>query len=149
GLAALFYGYAKLGKWDLGLTTNGFLAGLVAITCPCYWVSTTGAFLIGVGGAVVMIWTIDALVYLRIDDPIGAVPVHLGAGIFGTLSLGLFATREVSRTTPTGVALSTKVAGLFYGGGAAQLLAQAIGSASGLPATLAGRGGPVCSVDAN
>ena len=47
GLAALFYAYARVGKWDLGLTTNGFLAGLVAITCPCYWVSPTGAFFIG------------------------------------------------------------------------------------------------------
>jgi Amt family ammonium transporter len=137
GLAALFYGYAKLGKWDLGLTTNGFLAGLVAITCPCYWVSPTGAFFIGVGGAVVMIWAIDALEYLRIDDPIGAVPVHLGAGIFGTLSLGLFATGEFGVPTPTGVDLSTKVSGLFYGGGAGQLLAQAIGSASVVLATLA------------
>src|SRR5580765_483217 len=137
GLAALFYGYAKLGKWDLGLTTNGFLAGLVAITCPCYWVSPTGAFFIGVGGAVVMIWAIDALEYLRIDDPIGAVPVHLGAGIFGTLSLGLFATGEFGVPTPTGVDLSTKVSGLFYGGGAGQLLAQLIGSASVVAATLA------------
>ena len=48
GLAALFYAYARVGKWDLGLTTNGFLAGLVAITCPCYWVSPTGAFFIGI-----------------------------------------------------------------------------------------------------
>jgi Amt family ammonium transporter len=137
GLAALFYGYVKLGKWDLGITTNGFLAGLVAITCPCYWVSPTGAFMIGVGGAVVMMWAIDALEYLRIDDPIGAVPVHLVAGIWGTLSLGLFATGEFGVPTPTGVDLSTKVAGLFYGGGAAQLLAQAIGSASVVAATLA------------
>jgi Amt family ammonium transporter len=137
GLAALFYGYAKLGKWDLGITTNGFLAGLVAITCPCYWVSPTGAFMIGVGGAVVMIWAIDALEYLRIDDPIGAVPVHLVAGIWGTLSLGIFATGEFGVPTATGVDLSTKVTGLFYGGGTAQLLAQAIGSASIVAATLA------------
>jgi ammonium transporter, Amt family len=137
GLAALFYGYAKTGKWDLGISTNGFLAGLVAITCPCYWVSPTGAFMIGIGGAIVMIWAIDALEYLRIDDPIGAVPVHLVAGIWGTLSLGLFATGEFGVPTPTGVDLSTKVAGLFYGGGAAQLLAQAIGSASVVGATLA------------
>jgi Amt family ammonium transporter len=137
GLAALFYGYAKLGKWDLGITTNGFLAGLVAITCPCYWVSPTGAFMIGVGGAVVMVWAIDALEYLRIDDPIGAVPVHLVAGIWGTLSLGFFATGEFGVPTATGVDLSTKVTGLFYGGGTAQLLAQAIGSASVVAATLA------------
>src|SRR5262249_17115585 len=88
GLAAPFYGYVKTSKWDLAVTTNGFLAGLVAITCPCYWVSPTGAFFIGIGGALVMVWATDALEYLRIDDPIGAVPVHLAAGIWGTLSLG-------------------------------------------------------------
>ena len=60
-----------------GITTNGFLAGLVAITCPCYWVSPTGAFFIGIVAGVVVIWAIDALEYLRIDDPIGAVPVHM------------------------------------------------------------------------
>ena len=73
GLTALFYAYARVGKWDLGLTTNGFLAGLVAITCPCYWVSPTGAFFIGIVAGIVVIWAIDALEYLRIDDPIGAV----------------------------------------------------------------------------
>ena len=92
GLAALFYAYARVGKWDLGLTTNGFLAGLVAITCPCYWVSPTGAFFIGLVAGFAVIWATDALEYLRIDDPIGAVPVHLVCGIWGTLSLGLFAT---------------------------------------------------------
>ena len=137
GLAALFYGYAKLGKWDLGYTTNGFLAGLVAITCPCYWVSPTGAFFVGIGGAVAMIWVMDLLEYVRIDDPIGAVPVHLGAGIFGTLSLGLFATGEYGLPTPTGVDVSTTVKGLFYGGGTTQLVAQLIGSASVVFATLA------------
>src|SRR6478736_750069 len=137
GLAALFYGYAKLGKWDLGVTTNGFLAGLVAITCPCYWVSPTGAFFIGIGGAMVMMWAVEALEYLRIDDPIGAVPVHLAAGIWGTLSLGLFATGEYGLPTPMGVDVSTTVSGLLYGGGAAQLIAQAIGSASVVAATLA------------
>ena len=58
-------------------TVNGFLAGLVAITCPCYWVSPTGAFFIGIGGALVVVLAIDVLEYLRIDDPIGAVPVHM------------------------------------------------------------------------
>src|SRR5439155_1321297 len=63
GLAALFYGYVKSGTWDLSYTTNGFLAGLVAITCPCYWVSPTGAFLIGLISAVVLILAIDLLEY--------------------------------------------------------------------------------------
>src|SRR5206468_2054539 len=137
GLTALFYAYARVGKWDLGLTVNGFLAGLVAITCPCYWVSPVGAFLIGVGGGLVVIWATDALEYLRIDDPIGAVPVHLIGGIWGTLSLGLFATGAYGLPTPTGMDSSTVVKGLLYGGGSAQLLSQAIGSAAVVSATLA------------
>jgi Amt family ammonium transporter len=137
GLAALFYAYARVGKWDLGLTTNGFLAGLVAITCPCYWVSPTGAFFIGLVAGVVVIWAIDALEYLRIDDPIGAVPVHMVAGIWGTLSLGLFATGAYGVPTATGVDTSTVVKGLFYGGGTAQLVAQAIGSGAITFSTLA------------
>jgi len=137
GLAALFYGYAKSTSWDLSYTTNGFLAGLVAITCPCYWVSPTGAFFIGIVGAVVMIMAIDALEYLRIDDPIGAVPVHMVAGIWGTLSLGLFATGQYGVPTPMGVDTSTVVKGLLYGGGTGQLMAQAIGSGTTLAATLA------------
>jgi Amt family ammonium transporter len=139
GLSALFYAYARVGKWDLGITTNGFLAGLVAITCPCYWVSPTGAFFIGIVAGIVVIWAIDALEYLRIDDPIGAVPVHLVAGIWGTLSLGLFATGAYGAPTPMGADTSASmiVKGLFYGGGTAQLVAQAIGSFSISLATLA------------
>src|SRR6185436_10507123 len=136
GLAALFYAYMRVKKWDLGITTNGFLAGLVAITCPCYWVSPTGAFFIGVVAGFVVIWAIDALEYVRIDDPIGAVPVHLCCGIWGTVSLGLFATGQFGLPTPTGMD-TTIVKGLFYGGGAQQLIAQAIGSAAVVGATLA------------
>src|SRR5262249_15831393 len=101
GLTSLFYIYFRVKKWDLGITTNGFLAGLVAITCPCYWVSPTGAFFIGIGAGLVVIWAIDLLEYVRIDDPIGAVPVHLVAGIWGTLSLGLFATGAYGAPTST------------------------------------------------
>src|SRR5712675_812953 len=137
GLTALFYVYRRVGKWDLGITTNGFLAGLVAITCPCYWVSPTGAFFIGLVAGFAVIWATDALEYLRVDDPIGAVPVHLVCGIWGTLSLGLFATGAYGLPTPTGVDTSTVVKGLFYGGGTAQLMAQAIGSAAVTLSTLA------------
>jgi Amt family ammonium transporter len=137
GLTALFYGYMRVQKWDLGLTTNGFLAGLVGITCPCYWVSPTGAFFIGAVAGIVVIWATDALEYVRIDDPIGAVPVHLVCGIWGTLSLGLFATGQYGLPTPTGMDASVAVKGLFYGGGATQLMAQAIGSGAVVFATLA------------
>jgi Amt family ammonium transporter len=138
GLAALFYAYARVGKWDLGLTVNGFLAGLVAITCPCYWVSPTGAFFIGIVAGVVVIWATDFLEWVRIDDPIGAVPVHLVCGIWGTVSLGLFATGQYGAPTPTGADTSAAVLvrGLFYGGGTGQLIAQVIGSAAVCGATL-------------
>lgn len=137
GLTALLFSYARTKKWDLGLTVNGFLGGLVAITCPCYWVDPVGAFFIGIVAALVVIWGLSALEYLRIDDPIGAVPVHLVAGIWGTLSLGLFATGAYGLPTPTGADTSTVVTGLFYGGGLTQLGIQALGSGATVLATLA------------
>ncbi len=97
GLAAMFYAYPQTKKWDLGFTVNGFLAGLVAITCPCYWVTPTGAVILGAVAGVIVVMGVNLLEYLRIDDPIGAVPVHGFAGIWGTLSLGLFASGSVRR----------------------------------------------------
>src|SRR5690242_8818755 len=138
GLTALAWSYFKTdGKWDLALTVNGFLAGLVAITCPCYWVDPEGAFLLGIGAGIVMMWGIDLLEYLRIDDPIGAVPVHMIGGIWGTLSLGLFATGAYGAPTATGADTSSVVTGLLYGGGLSQLGAQALGSGATVVATLA------------
>jgi ammonium transporter, Amt family len=127
-LVALFIAYFRLKKWDCGITINGFLAGLVAITCPCYWVNQTGAIIIGAVAAVVMIVGVDLLEHFRIDDPIGAVPVHGVAGIWGTLSLGLFATGQYGVPGATGADTSTTVTGLFWGGGLTQLKAQFIGS---------------------
>src|SRR5216684_2591711 len=98
GLTSILYGYFKMKTWDAGYTTNGFLAGLVAITCPCYWVSPTGAVLLGGIAGVLVIVGVDLLEYLRIDDPIGAVPVHGFCGIWGTLSLGLFASGQFGAT---------------------------------------------------
>src|SRR3984893_6316144 len=73
GLTAMFAAYSYTKKWDAGFTTNGFLAGLVAITCPCYWVSPTGAVLLGGIAGVLVVLGVELLEYLRIDDPIGAV----------------------------------------------------------------------------
>jgi len=136
GLVCLFVSYFRSKVWDLGLTVNGFLGGLVAITCPCYWVDPTGAFFIGILGAVAVIVGTDVLEYLRIDDPIGAVPVHMFGGITGTLSLGLFAAGVYGYPTPTGADTSTVLTGLFYGGGVSLLATQAIGSAAVTAATL-------------
>jgi Amt family ammonium transporter len=128
GMAALLISYIRSKKWDLGLTVNGFLAGLVAITCPCYWVDPVGAFFIGAIAGLVVYLAMELLEYLRIDDPIGAVPVHLANGIWGTLALGLFATGKYGLPTANGADTSTVVTGLFYGGGAGQFVAQLIGS---------------------
>ena len=95
-----------------------------------------GAFFIGLVAGVVVIWATDALEYLRIDDPIGAVPVHMVCGIWGTLSLGLFATGAYGLPTPTGVDATVSVKGLLYGGGTAQLMSQVIGSGAVTIATL-------------
>ncbi|MFN8379614.1 MAG: ammonium transporter [Anaerolineae bacterium] len=128
GLAALLYSYFRGKTWDLGITVNGFLAGLVAITAPCYWVDPIGAFFVGIGGTIAMIAVTELLEHFRVDDPIGAVPVHMGAGIWGTLALGLFASGAYGFATPTGANTTTTITGLFYGGGMNQLTAQIIGS---------------------
>jgi Amt family ammonium transporter len=110
------------------MSVNGFLGGLVAITCPCYWVSPAGALLIGLVAGVVVPLGVDFMEYRRWDDPIGAVPVHGMCGIWGTLSLGLFATGQFGVPTADGTDTSTVVRGLFYGGGLDQFKAQLIGS---------------------
>ena len=136
GLTAMAYAYLGSKKWDVGFTVNGFLAGLVAITCPCYWVSATGSILLGGVAGVLVVLGVELLEWLRIDDPIGAVPVHGLCGIWGTLSLGLFATGAYGSPTPTGADTSSVVTGLFYGGGTFQLVRQAIGSGATVVATL-------------
>src|SRR5436305_11924012 len=91
GLTAMAYAYVMSKKWDVSFTVNGFLAGLVAITCPCYWVSPVGAILLGGVAGVIVVLGVELLEWLRIDDHIGAVPVHCICGLCGTLSLGLLA----------------------------------------------------------
>ncbi len=130
GLTAMFVAYFMSKKWDVSFTVNGFLAGLVAITCPCYWVSPTGAIMLGGVAGVIVVYGVELLEYLRIDDPIGAVPVHGMCGIWGTLSLGLFASGEYRRDRPVRCRqLRCRLKGLFYGGGTQVLMAQVIGSA--------------------
>jgi Amt family ammonium transporter len=135
-LTAVFYMYRRFQKWDLGITVNGFLGGLVAVTAPCYWINGAGALAIGGIAGIVVILVVDLLEHLRIDDPIGAVPVHFACGIWGTLSVGLFATGQYGLPGPTGADTSAVVEGLFFGGGTTQLWAQLIGSASMTTAVL-------------
>ncbi len=124
---AFYFGLTK-GKFDVGFTLNGLLGGLVAITAPCYWVSPFGSVIIGLIGGVVVFGGVYLLEYLRVDDPVGAFSVHGLNGIWGTLSIGLFACGMYGATGPTGADDSSPVTGLFYGGGFDVLKAQAIGS---------------------
>jgi Amt family ammonium transporter len=122
GLTAMAWVYPRLKKWDMGITINGFLGGLVAITCPCYYVNATGAVILGAIAGPVVVLGIDLMEHLRIDDPIGAVAVHGCAGIWGTWSLGLFSTGQFG--VPKG---------LLWGGGsdgAKQFFAQVWGNAA-------------------
>lgn len=137
GLFAMFYAYPQTKKWDLGFTVNGFLAGLVAITCPCYWVTPFGAIMIGGVAGVVVVAGVNLLEWLRIDDPIGAVPVHGMAGIWGTISLGLFASGHYGLSGPIAPDSTYLLKGIFYGGDAAVLKAQIIGSLTITLATFA------------
>jgi Amt family ammonium transporter len=129
GLSAMFYAFIWTKKWDVSFTVNGFLAGLVAITCPCYWVNPVGAIALGGIAGVIVVLGVELLEWLRIDDPIGAVPVHGICGIWGTLSLGLFAAGEYGATGAFAPDNSAPLRGLFYGGGTSLLAAQFIGSA--------------------
>ncbi len=118
GLSSMFWMYRRIKKWDTGITVNGFLGGLVGVTAPCYWVNQVGAIIIGAVAGIIVIYAIDFIEWLRIDDPIGAVAVHGFCGIWGTLAVGLFSTGQYG------------VDGLFWGGdGAKQFGVQVMGSA--------------------
>ncbi|HQM36204.1 MAG TPA: ammonium transporter [Candidatus Marinimicrobia bacterium] len=107
-------------KWDGSMALNGTLAGLVAITAPCAFVSNSSAVIIGsIAGILVVLSVIFIDKKCKVDDPVGAISVHLTNGIWGTLALGLFAQDKFSPNT-TGD-------GLFFGGGFDLLFHQAIG----------------------
>ena len=148
GLTAMLAAYTMNKVWDVSFTVNGFLAGLVAITCPCYWVSPGGAIVLGGVAGVLVVAGVELLEWLRIDDPIGAVPVHGFCGIWGTLSLGLFACGKYGATGPIAADNSAPLKGLFYGGGTQVLVAQAIGSVIVTASTLAVALGVMYAVNA-
>ncbi|MBC7293589.1 MAG: ammonium transporter [Thermoleophilia bacterium] len=126
-LAAMFLVWKLWGKPDPSMTANGMLAGLVAITAPCAFVSPVGAFVIGVVAGLLVVGSIIFIERrLKVDDPVGAVSVHGVNGLWGLIALGLFADGSYGDGW-NGV--EGTVRGLFYGGGAGQLAAQAISAA--------------------
>lgn len=122
-IAAMFTSWVLFKKSDISMSLNGALAGLVAITAPCAFVSISSAFWIGtVAGILVVLSVVFVDKVLHIDDPVGAFSVHAVNGVWGTLSLGLFA-QDIFSPGTTGN-------GLLFGGGTKLLFAQFIGVVS-------------------
>lgn len=118
-LAATVTSWIILGKPDLGMTLNGCLAGLVAITAGCAYVSIFSSLIIGLISGFLVVLSVIGFDRLKLDDPVGALSVHLINGIFGTLAVGLFAQDNIGGVSSPN--------GLFFGGGIKLFLAQLTG----------------------
>ncbi len=113
----MIFTWIKDGKPDVSMSLNASLAGLVAITAPCDCVDALGSIIIGAVSGILVVVAVELLdKKLHIDDPVGAVAVHMANGIWGTIAVGLFSTgqNDVGK-------------GLFYGGGFGQLGIQLLG----------------------
>jgi Amt family ammonium transporter len=117
GITAMVSVWVMFGKPDLSMAMNGALAGLVAITAPCAFVDPWAALVIGAVAGVLVVVGVVFLDRMRVDDPVGAVPVHGFNGIWGTIAVGIFGRS----------ALGLPSNGLLYGGGLGQLGIQALG----------------------
>jgi Amt family ammonium transporter len=110
-LSATAVAWMLYGKPDLSMILNGTLAGLVAVTAPCFVVGPGSSVIIGTIGGILVVYAVAMFDRLKLDDPVGALSVHLVNGVWGTLAVGLFATDG----------------GLFFGGGFGKLGIQATG----------------------
>ncbi|MEO8540336.1 MAG: ammonium transporter [bacterium] len=124
-VTAVFFTKMKSGKYDIGIILNAVLGGLVGITAGCATVDPWAAVVIGMVAALIIPTASAVLEKLEIDDPVGAVPVHLVCGMWGVLAVGLF-------STESGINVAYGEAdgyGLLLGGGIEQFVAQVIGVA--------------------
>lgn len=96
--SALIYGWIRLGYAEATLPLNGALAGLVSITAACHAVTSSESLLIGFISGILMLETRNLLEKFKLDDAVGAIPVHLSGGIWGTLAVGFFANLEIINT---------------------------------------------------
>lgn len=118
-VVCMVFTWVKFGKPDVSMCLNASLAGLVAITAPCDVTDGFGAIVIGAVAGLLVVFGVWLLDYkLHVDDPVGAVAVHMMNGIWGTIAVGLFATSS---------APGSEIDGLFYGGGFEQLGLQLLG----------------------
>jgi Amt family ammonium transporter len=111
GIAATFVSYLAIGKPDLSMLINGILAGLVGITAGADGATVFGSIIIGLIAGILVVYSVLFFDRIKVDDPVGAISVHLMNGVWGTFAVGLFH-REV---------------GIFYGGGPKQLFIQIVG----------------------
>jgi Amt family ammonium transporter len=116
-IVAMVVNWLRDGKPDVSMAANGLLAGLVSITAPVGAVSTRDAILIGAVGGAIVVFAVSFFDRVKVDDPVGAISVHGVCGTWGTLSIAFFAQYDDAF-------LRREDAGMFYGGGADQLMTQ-------------------------
>ncbi len=127
-VVCMIFTWVKYGKPDVSMCLNASLAGLVAITAPCDVTDCVGAIVIGAVAGLLVVFGVWLLDYkLHIDDPVGAVAVHMMNGIWGTIAVGLFATSSAPGCQDLLDSGSLAGEGLFYGGGFTQLGTQLLG----------------------
>ena len=130
-VTCMIFTWIKYKKPDVSMCLNASLAGLVAITASCDLTDAAGAFVIGIVAGLLVVFGVWLLDYkLHIDDPVGAVAVHMMNGIWGTIAVGLFATSKAPGYAIAMESGAIKAEGLFYGGGFTQLGLQLLGFAA-------------------
>jgi Amt family ammonium transporter len=130
-VTCMIFTWIKYKKPDVSMCLNASLAGLVAITASCDVTDAAGAFVIGIVAGLLVVFGVWLLDYkLHIDDPVGAVAVHMMNGIWGTIAVGLFATSKAPGYAIAMESGAIKAEGLFYGGGFTQLGLQLLGFAA-------------------
>ena len=130
-VTCMIFTWIRYGKPDVSMCLNASLAGLVGITAPCDVTDAFGATMIGIVSGLLVVFGVWLLDYkLHVDDPVGAVAVHMMNGIWGTIAVGLFATSSAPGYAIALEGGSIKGEGLFYGGGFTQLGLQLLGFVS-------------------
>ena len=127
GFAAMFYMWFRYGKPDASMSGNGLLAGLVAITAPSGFVNPVGAAIIGLIAGVLVCLSVEFVErVMKVDDPVGAISVHGANGLWGVISIGIFADGK-SNYGGSWNGVNGSVTGLLYGDNGGQLVAQLLG----------------------
>lgn len=129
GIAATIVAWMFLGKPDLSMIINGILAGLVSVTAGCASILVWHAAVIGAIGGILVVFAVGFFDKLKIDDPVGAVSVHLINGVWGTFAVGLFAMGDGTApgVSPLPGYLYAGPLGLFNGGGFGSVITQLVG----------------------